>query len=135
MAARARSRTIQPAPTPAMTGAALAELWSSAIIFAPHLAGCMCAGGFHIPLDPAAVEEDLIDFLHHRYMSEGLKNLADLAGARAHDRSQSFSVWLRALDEAPLPEADRKRIIGDLRTTLDSMNTMGANPRGDIVCY
>ena len=40
------------------TGHALAELWNSAIIFAPHLAGCMCAGGFHVPLDPQAVEED-----------------------------------------------------------------------------
>jgi hypothetical protein len=118
-----------------MTGAALADLWSSAIIFAPHLAGCMCAGGFHIPLDPAAVEEDLIDFLRHRYKNEGLADLAAFADARATDRSLSFSAWLRGLDEAPLAATDRQRIINDLRTTLDSMNTMGGNSRSDIVCY
>jgi hypothetical protein len=39
------------------------------------------------------------------------------------------------MDEAPLTPPDRQRIINDLRTTLDSMNTMGGNSRGDIVCY
>ncbi|MCC2097933.1 MAG: hypothetical protein KDJ29_13625 [Hyphomicrobiales bacterium] len=135
MALRNRNSAAQTPAIQEMTGAALADLWSSAIIFAPHLAGCMCAGGFHIPLDPSAVEEDLIDFLRHRYKSEGLKKLAAYADARASDRSLSFSAWLRGLDEAPLAATERRRIITDLRTTLDSMNTMGANPRDDIVCY
>lgn len=123
------------------TGHALAELWNSAIIFAPHLAGCMCAGGFHVPLDPQAVEEDLIDFLRYRYKSEGLGKLAAYLDGRAENRDSSFNVWLRELDAAPLSAKERRRLIEDLRTTLNSMNGMGAgtgmgtNPRGEIICY
>ncbi len=125
------------------TGAELAELWSSAIIFAPHLAGCTCAGGFHVPLNPNAVEEDLIDFLRHRYRGEGLKDLADYVDSRAASRATSFNVWLRELDTSSLSAKYRNRLIEDLRTTLESMNGMaselgqgyGRNARGEIICY
>jgi len=118
-----------------MTGRDLAELWSSAIIFAPHLAGCTCNGGFHIPLDAGAVEQDLIEFLSFRYQQEGLTKLAAFTDARAKERRSSFNVWLRELDEAPLAAKDRKRLIADIRTTLESMQDMGGAQRGQIVCY
>lgn len=118
-----------------MTGQELADLWSSAIMFAPHLAGCMCAGGFHVPLDPKAVEEDLIDFLRFRYKEEGLAKLSTFVESRTENRGTSFNVWLRELDQAPLSKKEKLRLIDDLRTTLDSMNGMGASQRGDIVCY
>ncbi|MGE3245304.1 MAG: hypothetical protein AB7F96_04925 [Beijerinckiaceae bacterium] len=119
----------------AKTGRDLSELWSSAIIFAPHLAGCMCNGGFHIPLDPAAVEQDLMEFLEFRYKSEGRAALAAFTGARAQNRTSSFNIWLRDIDGADLPAADRDRLIADIRTTLESMQDMGGAQRGQIVCY
>lgn len=119
----------------AVTGRDLSDLWSSAIIFAPHLAGCMCSGGFHIPLDPRAVEEDLIDFLAHRYRTAGHDALAAFVAARGKERVASFNVWLREIDAAQLAEADRTRLIGDIRTTLESMQDMGAAQRSQIVCY
>lgn len=120
---------------PATSGRDLSELWSSAIIFAPHLAGCTCNGGFHIPLDAGMVEEDLMDFLRFRYEGEGLKELAAFVAARIADRKTSFNVWLRDIDEASLAPADRERLIVDIRTTLESMQDMGGAQRGQIVCY
>ena len=119
----------------AMTGRDLSDLWSSAIIFAPHLAGCMCAGGFHVPLDAAAVEQDLIEYLAYRYKSEGLAALAAFTESRVQERKSSFNIWLREIDEAALAKADRARLIADIRTTLESMQDMGAAQRGQIVCY
>lgn len=118
-----------------ISGQELAGLWNSAIIFAPHLSGCMCAGGFHVPLDPAAVEQDLIEFLLYRYRDEGLDALAAHVEARAINRKSSFNIWLAELEEAPLSGAERQRVIDDLATTLESMNAMGGNPRGEIICY
>ncbi len=71
----------------------IAELWSGAMIFAPHLAGCSCAG-FHVPLDPAAVEEDLLDFLAYRYKGEGRTALASFVSARIAERSHA--IWRMA---------------------------------------
>jgi hypothetical protein len=116
-----------------VSGRKLAELWSGAMIFAPHLAGCSCAG-FHVPLDPAAVEEDLLDFLAYRYKGEGLSTLSNFVTARNAARSSHFGAWLESLDSAPLENADRERLIGDLFNTLDSMNgARGA--RSGFVCY
>ena len=117
----------------AVSGRKLAELWSGAMIFAPHLAGCSCAG-FHVPLDPSAVEEDLLDFLAYRYKTEGRLTLCAFVAARSADRSTNFGRWLEALDNADLEVADRERLIADLFNTLDSMN--GAREsRGGFVCY
>lgn len=104
------------------------------MVFAPHLAGCTCAGGFHVPLDPAAVEEDLLDFLAYRYKGEGLAALSAYVAARAANRTTDFGRWLIALDEAPLEPAERERLIADLHTTLDSMNGARAAKTG-YVCY
>jgi len=118
-----------------ITGASLAQLWSTAIIFAPHLAGCPCAGGFHVPLDPAAVEEDLMDFLAFRYRTEGLDPLERLVAARARDRRRTFRDWLLDLDTVEIAESERRRILEDLHTTLASMNDMGGGARAGFVCY
>lgn len=114
-------------------GRKLAELWAGAMIFAPHLAGCACAG-FHVPLDPAAVEEDLLDFLAYRYKSEGRLALASFVAARGAERRSNFGTWLESLDSAALDKEDRDRLISDLFNTLDSMNSARAG-RGGFVCY
>ena len=119
----------------AITGRYLAELWNSAIIFAPHLAGCACNGGFLIPLEPAAVEQDLIEFLHYRYESGKRAKLADFVATQLNDGRMNFRDWLQSLDDAPLKSGDRQTLIDDLHTTLASMNEMGASQRGDFVCY
>ncbi len=114
-------------------GRELAELWAGAMIFAPHMAGCSCAG-FHVPLDASAVEEDLIDFLAYRYKGEGLAALAEYVSSRATAKSMQFSDWLEQLDRAPVSEADRDRLMNDLSNTLESMN--GARPaKAGFVCY
>ena len=103
------------------------------MIFAPHLAGCSCAG-FYVPLDPASVEEDLLDFLAYRYRSEKLDTLADYVARRMADRSTGFEKWLSGLDAAPVGQAERNRLKDDLRNTLESMNT--ARPaKAGFVCY
>lgn len=117
-----------------ITGHKLAQLWGSAMIFAPHLAGCSCAGGFSVSLDPSAIEEDLLDFLSYRYRGEGRKTLADFVSARSADRSTDFARWLETLATAPIDNADRDRLMNDIFTTLDSMN--GArSARTGFVCY
>lgn len=117
-----------------ISGQTLAELWTGAMVFAPHLAGCTCAGGFHVPLDPSAVEEDLLDFLAYRYKGEGLNTLSAFVSARSANRTTDFGRWLAALDEAPLTSAERERLAGDLHNTLESMN--GARPaKAGYVCY
>jgi NAD kinase len=103
------------------------------MIFAPHLAGCSCAG-FYMPLDPAAVEEDLADFLANRYEKEGRKQLAEFVSHRARNRTGNFGQWLESLDDAYLDQVDRQRLMKDLRTTLDSMNGTRA-ARSGFVCY
>lgn len=118
-----------------ITGKYLAELWGSAIIFAPHLAGCACNGGFHIPLDPAAVEQDLIEFLHYRYKSAKRLKLTEFVASRMDNDRMNFRDWLQSLDDAPIDTSDRQDLIDDLHTTLASMNEMGASQRGDFVCY
>ena len=112
-----------------ITGRELAALWSTAMIFATHLAGCSCAG-FYVPLDPAAVQEDLIDFLVYRYKSDKRLALAEFVARR----EASFEKWLENLDSAPLDPVDRERLMDDLRNTLESMNGARA-ARSGFVCY
>lgn len=115
-------------------GRMLSDLWTGAMVFAPHLAGCSCAGGFHVPLDPRAVEEDLLDFLAYRYKGEKLARLSEFVTERARCRTSDFNRWLEDLDTAPLSEAERARLVNDLHTTLDSMNGARAGKSG-FVCY
>ena len=113
------------------------------MIFAPHLAGCSCAGGFHVPLDPGAVEQDLLEFLRHRYRQDGREALAAFVNDRLaaietdapSRRRADFSEWLGALDAGPLSRADLDSLAGDIRMTLESMN--GATPASGngFICY
>lgn len=114
-------------------GNELAELWAGAMIFAPHIAGCTCAG-FHVPLDPASIEADLIDYLAHRYKTEHRTELAAFVNERLEKRHKPFGQWLEALDEAPIEESDRLRLFADLRATLESMNS-ARQGRSGFVCY
>lgn len=105
------------------------------MIFAPHMAGCACAGGFHVPLDPAAVEQDILEFLRHRYRQDARPALAGFVAARLAEGSGDFGGWLGRLDAAPLVPADLQRLTGDIRTTLDSMNAAAPAAGGGFVCY
>lgn len=105
------------------------------MIFAPHLAGCACAGGFHVTLDPAAVEQDILEFLRHRYRQDGRPALAGFVTSRLSEGRGDFGDWLGGLDAAPLGPADLKRLAGDIRTTLDSMNAAAPAAGGGFVCY
>ncbi len=114
-------------------GHELAQLWAGAMIFAPHMAGCACAG-FYVPLDASTVEEDLIDFLAFRYKEEGLSSLAEFVARRANTKSVQFSDWLEQLDTAPVSKAGLARLMNDLANTLESMNN--AKPaKAGFVCY
>jgi hypothetical protein len=121
-------------------GQELSRLWSGAMIFAPHLAGCSCAGGFHVPLDPGAIEQDLLEFLRHRYRQDGREKLAAFVQDRleANEASRSrpdFANWLGGLDAAALPQADLDRLAGDIRMTLESMNGATRAAGNGFVCY
>jgi len=115
------------------------------MIFAPHLAGCSCAGGFHVPLDPGAVEQDLLEFLRHRYRQDGRDALAAFVQNRLdHDRLEEnetstrrrdFAEWLGGLDGAGLSQADLHRLVGDIRMTLESMNGATRTAGNGFVCY
>ena len=115
------------------SGRELADLWSGAVIFAPHLAGCSCAG-FYVPLDPASVELDLLEYLAHKYKTAGHAELAAFVSARAQGQTPAFGKWLEMIDTSPLAPPDRDRLTGDLFATLESMNS--ARPaRSGFVCY
>ena len=117
-------------------GRALAELWKGAMIFAPHIAGCTCAGGFHVPLDPAAVEQDILEFLQHRYRQDGRDALVSfIAGRLADPHPNDFGTWLSQIDAAPLEPKDLRRLVTDIRTTLESMNNAAPAAGGGFVCY
>jgi hypothetical protein len=106
------------------------------MIFAPHIAGCTCAGGFHVPLDPAAVEQDILEFLQHRYRQDGQGALVPfIAGRLADPQPQDFGTWLSQLDAAPLGTEDLRRLVTDIRTTLESMNNAAPAAGGGFVCY
>ena len=115
-------------------GQELARLWNGAMIFAPHLAGCACAGGFHVPLDPAAVEQDILEFLRHRYRQDR-PALAGFVADRLAGNHSPFGDWLGALDTAPLDAGDLERLAADIKTTLDSMNAAAPAAGGGFVCY
>lgn len=125
-------------------GQELARLWAGAMIFAPHLAGCACAGGFHVPLEPGAVEQDILEFLHYRYRQDGRTALAQFVADRlaqvgpkaGPEAGQSdFGTWLAHLDEAPVGSADLKQLAADIRTPLESMSNAAPAAGGGFVCY
>ena len=105
----------------ALSGAALARKWAGADLFSASLGGCMCAGGFHVPIDPAAVAQDVLTYLEDKYRSSGKAPLAGFA-KEAMAGASDFGDWLARLDDAPLAPQDRETLMADLKTTLDTMS-------------
>ncbi|MDH7797310.1 MULTISPECIES: hypothetical protein [unclassified Beijerinckia] len=125
---------------PQAVGQELARLWAGAMIFAPHMAGCACAGGFHVPLEPGAVEQDILEFLHYRYRQDGRTALAQFVAVRLAQIGQQggqadFGTWLTHLDEAPVGAADLQQLAADIRTPLESMGNAAPATGGGFVCY
>ena len=104
-----------------LSGVELARQWASADVFSAAFAGCLCAGGFHVPLDPTTVAQDLLIYLEDKYRSAGKGALADFL-ARSVDHARDFGDWLAALDHADLAPQARGLLMADLRTTLTSMS-------------
>ena len=110
-----------PAGAP-LSGAGLARQWASADVFSAAFAGCMCAGGFHIPIDTTAIAQDLLIYLENKYRSAGEVTLADFV-AKSFGRASDFGDWLGALDRVDLAPRGRALLMQDLRMTLTSMSS------------
>ena len=123
MKARA-SRKPLGAGTPAnspLSGAELARQWAKADVFSPAFGGCMCAGGFHSPIDASAVAQDLLIYLEDKYRNSGQQALAQFVG-QALGGARDFGSWLAGLDHADLEPQARALLIGDLQTTVNTMS-------------
>ena len=120
-ASRKSSALAGPSNSP-LSGTELARQWARADVFSAALAGCLCAGGFHIPLDPTTVAQDLLIYLEDKYRNAGEGALADFV-ARSIGRAGDFDDWLAALDQAALAPQARAQLMADLSTTLTSMSS------------
>jgi len=80
----------------------------------------MCAGGFHTPIDPKMVAEDLLIFLEDKYQKA---EQTKLAGFLANSRgcAQAFADWLTSLDQESLEPSARALLLADLQKTLSTM--------------
>ena len=107
-----------------LSGAALARQWASVDLFSAALGGCICAGGFHVPIDRAAVALDLLTYLEDKYRSSDKAPLATFV-AQGIAISRDFGEWLATLDSALLEPQDRALLMRDLKTTLDTMSGAG----------
>ena len=103
------------------SGAELARQWASADVFSAAFAGCMCAGGFHVPIDATTIAQDLLIYLEDKYRSADQGALADFVG-RSAGHARDFGDWLATLDHADLSPQARALLMADLRTTLTSMS-------------
>ena len=103
------------------SGAELARQWASADVFATAFAGCICAGGFHVPIDATTIAQDLLIYLEDKYRSADQGALADFVG-RSAGHARDFGDWLATLDHADLSPQARALLMADLRTTLTSMS-------------
>ena len=109
-----------PANSP-LSGAELARQWAKADVFSPAFGGCMCAGGFHSPIDASAVAQDLLIYLEDKYRNSGQQALAQFVG-QALGGARDFGGWLAGLDDAALEPQARALLIGDLQTTVNTMS-------------
>ena len=103
------------------SGAELARQWVKADVFSPAFGGCMCAGGFHAPIDASAVAQDLLIYLEDKYRHSGQQALAEFVG-QALGHARDFGDWLAGLDHAALEPQARALLIGDLQTTVSTMS-------------
>jgi len=121
----------------------LSELWRAALARSPHPAGCQCMGLFLIPaMNPADLENDIVDLLRERYLSEGLTDLVDLLDQRLaeHDGGAppSFRTWLLGLPERHVAGGALNRLVTDLEATLASCggtDRQGGARSSSFVCY
>jgi hypothetical protein len=104
------------------SGAELARRWAAADVFSPGFAACMCAGGFHAPIDSRAVAEDLLVYLADKYRRAGDPALAEFVDS-GRRRSGDFGAWLTDLDQADLAPGARALLLQDVRTTVETMTT------------
>ena len=118
-ASRKSLGTEAPANNP-LSGAELARLWAEADLFSPAFGGCMCAGGFHSPVDANTVAQDLLIFLEDKYRNSGRKELAEFL-AKSQERAQDFDDWLIRLDQETLETSARALLLDDLQKTLSTM--------------
>ena len=107
-----------------VSGADLARQWARADLFSPTFGGCICAGGFHLPIDASVVAEDLLIYLADKYRSSGQAALAVFV-EEARGCVRDFGAWLAGLDGAALDQQGRLLLMDDLGATLASMS--GAN--------
>lgn len=119
-ASRKPSGLRAPAGDP-LSGAELVRQWASADVFSAAFVGCMCAGGFHIPIDASAIAQDLLIYLEDKYRSAGEVALAAFM-ARSLGRASDFGDWLADLDGEALTPQALSLLTQDLRTTLTSMS-------------
>ena len=112
------ARTLANSPLP---GAELARQWAKADVFSPAFGGCMCAGGFHAPIDASAVAQDLLIYLEDKYRNSGQQALAAFIG-QSLGRAGDFGDWLAGLDNAALEPQARALLIGDLLMTVNTMS-------------
>ena len=123
MKARASRKSLGGVPLASrpLSGVELARQWAKADLFSPSFAGCLCAGGFHAPLDASQVAQDLLIYLEDKYRSSGQAKLAALL-AQSFGCASDFGDWLARLDQEILSPQERALLISDLQTTLDSMS-------------
>ena len=123
MKARAsrKSLGVRSPATSQLSGAELARLWADADIFSPAFGGCMCAGGFHSPVDATMVAQDLLIFLEDKYRNSGPRELAEFL-AKSHGRAQDFAGWLTCLDQEAIEPSACKILLDDLQKTLATMS-------------
>lgn len=95
-----------------------AQLWQRALSSPLHSPFCACLGIAGASLGPAALEEDLLDFLEPRYGAEPC--VLTLLRARRTAMGEPFALWLRHAGDA-LPEAQRERLAADITTVLESI--------------
>ncbi len=102
---------------------ALTVLWRRALSGPPHAAGCSCFGGFMMTAPtPRELEEDVLDYLRHRYLAVDADIAARLLAREQALRSgvpPDFPGFLAALVAAVPAASDR--VLNDVEATLTSL--------------
>jgi hypothetical protein len=108
-----------------MTGnapaASIDQLWREALSAVHHAAGCSCCGGPAVRMDAATLEQDVLYYLHRRYMSAN-PGLAEAVERRREAPQGSFPAWLDDL-AAGMPTESAEIITADLCRLLRSIVT------------
>jgi hypothetical protein len=103
-------------------------LWRSALATPLHGPFCACCGG--IPVSPADLEQDVLDYLVQRYEQRADPLLAEAVRQRLSTTARSLTDWLTALTRE-LPPAASQQILDDLANVLRGI---AADRPGSFVC-